>query len=137
MSGVNKVILLGRLGQNPELKDAKGVAICNFSIATSKEWKDDGGEKKEKTEWHNIVAFRKTAEIAGKYLTKGRQVYIEGELQTRSWDDEKTGAKKYRTEIIANNIQFVGDNRQTENKTETTTETQTAPSFDNHDEIPF
>ena len=131
MSGVNRVILLGRLGKDPELKDAKGVAICNFSIATSKEWKDDSGEKKEKTEWHNIVAFRKTAEIAGKYLTKGRQVYVEGELQTRSWDDEKTGTKKYRTEIVANNIQFVGDNKTA------TTETSSAPSVDTHDEIPF
>lgn len=99
---------MGRLGKDPELKDANGLAICNFSVATSKEWKDDGGEKKERTEWHSIVCFRKTAEIAGKYLTKGRQVLIEGELQTRSWEGED-GKKNYRTEIIANNIQFIGD----------------------------
>lgn len=111
MSGLNKVMLIGRLGQDPELKDAKGIQIANFSIATSKSWKDDSGQKQEKTEWHNIVAFRKTAELAGKYLTKGRQCYIEGELQTRSWDDEKTGTKKYKTEIIANNIQFLGDGK--------------------------
>jgi single-strand DNA-binding protein len=107
----------------------KGTQIANFSIATSKEWKDDSGEKQEKTEWHNIVAFRKTAEIVGKYLTKGRQVYVEGELQTRSW--EQDGVKKYRTEVIANNIQFVGDNKTA------TTETSSAPSVDTHDEIPF
>lgn len=135
MSGVNKVILLGRLGKDPELKDAKGIAICNFSIATSKEWKDDSGEKKEKTEWHNIVAFRKTAEIAGKYLTKGRQVYIEGELQTRSWEDD-AGVKKYRTEIIANNIQFVGDGKPRTDASPAVTE-GAEPTFDTNEEIPF
>jgi single-strand DNA-binding protein len=139
MSGVNKVILLGRLGRDPEIKDAKGVAIANFSIATSKSWKDESGEKKEKTEWHNIVCFKKTAELAGKYLTKGRQVYIEGELQTRSWDDKETGAKKYKTEVVAHNLQFIGDSK---------TQSETAPSFgesnagpeptfNTNEEIPF
>lgn len=109
MSGINKVILLGRLGKDPELKDAKGVAIANFSIATSKTWKDDAGEKHEKTQWTDVVAFRKTAEIVGKYLKKGRQVYIEGALETRSWEDKETGAKKYRTEVIAERIEFIGD----------------------------
>jgi single-strand DNA-binding protein len=104
------------LGKDPELKDANGISICNFSIATSEEWKDDGGEKKEKTEWHDIVTFRKTAEVAGKYLTKGREVYIEGKLQTRSWDDKDTGAKRYRTEIVANNVQFLGSKPETQSQ---------------------
>lgn len=110
MSGLNRVTLLGRLGKDPELKDANGIAIVNMSIATSKTWKDASGEKQERTEWHRVVAFRKLAEISAKYLTKGRECLVEGELQTRSWDDEKTGTKRYSTEIIANNIQFVGGN---------------------------
>lgn len=101
---------MGRLGKDPELKDAKGVQICNFSVATSKTWKDESGEKKEKTEWHNIVCFRKTAELAGKYLTKGRQVLIDGELQTRSWEKDD-GTKAYKTEIVAHNLQFIGDSK--------------------------
>jgi len=111
MSGVNKVMLIGRLGRDPELKTTSGgLTICNFSVATSKSWKDEGGEKKEKTEWHNIVAFKKLAEISGKYLAKGRQVFIEGELQTRSWEDE-SGQKKYKTEIVAHNVQFLGEGK--------------------------
>lgn len=104
---VNKAIIIGRLGKDPELKEAGGTKIANFSVATSKSWKDDAGEKKEKTEWHNIVAFRKTAEFAGQWLKKGREVFIEGEIQTRSWDGDD-GKKNYRTEIVAHNIQFVG-----------------------------
>lgn len=134
MSGVNKVILIGRLGKDPELKNANGVAICNFSIATSKEWKDESGEKKEKTTWHDIVSFRKTAEIAGKYLTKGREVYIEGELQTRSWDDKDTGQKRYKTEIIANNIQFIGGGQDKASSSGMSDAQSPSPS---NDEIPF
>lgn len=118
MSGVNKVILLGRLGKDPELKNANGLAICSFSLATSKEWKDDSGEKQQRTQWHDIVCFKKTAEIAAKYLAKGRQCFVEGEIQTRSWEDKETGVKKYRTEIIAQSIQFVGD-KPTESVAET------------------
>ena len=106
MSGVNKVILIGRVGQDPEMKDHNGLAICNFSMATSKEWKDDSGEKQEKTEWHRIVCFKQLAETCGKYLAKGKQVYLEGELQTRSWEDD-AGVKKYMTEILARNVQFL------------------------------
>lgn len=107
--GVNKAILIGRCGQDPTLKYfTSGDAVCNFSIATSENWKDKNtGEKKEKTEWHRIVAFRKLAEICGQYLSKGKQVYVEGKLQTRSW--EKDGATHYTTEIIADQIQFLGD----------------------------
>ena len=108
MAGINKVILVGRLGQDPEMRYfADGTAVANFSIATSDEWKDkETGEKREKTEWHRIVVFRKLAEICGKYLSKGRQVYIEGKLQTRSW--EKDGVTRYTTEIVANDMQMLG-----------------------------
>lgn len=131
MSGLNRVILMGRLGQDPEMKDVKGLQIANFSVATSKTWKNEAGEKQEKTEWHNCVAFKKTAELAGKYLTKGRQVLVEGELQTRSWEDD-AGVKKYRTEIIANNIQFVGESKKAEGEV-----TAPAASFDTDEAIPF
>lgn len=108
MAGLNKVMLIGRLGRDPELRYTPGgLAIANFSIATSEEWKDkDSGEKKERTEWHRIVVFGKLGELCGEYLAKGRQAYIEGRLQTRSW--EKDGATRYTTEIIASNIQFLG-----------------------------
>lgn len=119
MSGMNKVFLLGRLGQDPEVKALpSGGFVANFSIATSKSWKDDSGEKQEKTEWHNVVAFRKNAELVGKYLTKGRQVMVEGELQTRSW--EKDGVKKYKTEVVANHVEFIGDGRKPDGEAEPT-----------------
>ncbi len=109
MSGINKVILIGRLGSDPEVRyTPSGVAVANFSVATSEEWKNkDTGEKQERTEWHRIVAWRRLGEICGEYLSKGRQVYVEGRIQTRSWDD-RDGNKKYTTEIIANDIQFLG-----------------------------
>ena len=106
---VNKVILLGRLGQDPELKyTPAGMAVCNFSVATSESWSDKtSGQKQEKTEWHRIVVWGKLAELCGQYLAKGRQAYIEGSLQTRSWD-AKDGQKKYTTEIVARTVQFIG-----------------------------
>ncbi len=109
MSGINKVILIGRLGQDPEVRyTPDGTAVANFSIATSEEWKDkNSGEKRERTEWHRIVAWRKLGEICGEYLSKGRQVYIEGRIQTRSWED-KDGNKRYTTEIVASDVQFLG-----------------------------
>jgi len=108
MSGINKVILVGRLGQDPEVRyTPDGTAVANFTIATSDEWKDKtSGEKRERTEWHRIVAWRKLGEICGEYLSKGRQVYIEGKLQTRSW--EKDGVTRYTTEIVASDVQFLG-----------------------------
>ncbi|MBI3398294.1 MAG: single-stranded DNA-binding protein [Deltaproteobacteria bacterium] len=108
MAGVNKAILVGRLGKNPEIKyTANGTAIANFTIATSENFKDKEGQKQERTEWHRIVAFGKLAEICGEYLVKGKQIYIEGRIQTRSWDD-KNGNKKYMTEIVANTMQMLG-----------------------------
>jgi single-strand DNA-binding protein len=108
MAGVNKVILVGRLGKDPEMRyTADGTAVANFTIATSDTWTDkSSGEKKEKTEWHRIVAFRKLGEICGEYLSKGREVYVEGSLQTRSW--EKDGVTRYTTEIVASDVQFLG-----------------------------
>lgn len=107
--GVNKVILVGNLGQDPELKYMpSGGAVCNISIATSESWNDKNtGEKQEKTEWHRVVFFRKLAEIAGEYLRKGSQVYVEGRLQTRKWQDQ-SGADRYSTEIIADQMQMLG-----------------------------
>lgn len=112
MAGVNKVLLVGRLGKDPEVKYfTSGDAVCNFSIATSENWKDKNtGEKKEKTEWHRIVVFRKLAEICGEYLSKGKQVYVEGKLQTRSY--EQGGSTRYVTEIVADQVQFLGDRDQ-------------------------
>lgn len=108
MAGVNKAILVGRLGKDPEIKyTPSGTAIANFSIATSENFKDKDGQKQERTEWHRIVAFGKLAEICGEYLAKGKQVYVEGRIQTRSWDD-KNGNKRYTTEIIANTMQMLG-----------------------------
>lgn len=108
MASVNKVILIGNLGQDPELKYLpSGKAVTNFSIATTENWKDQDGNKQEKTEWHNIVLWGRQAEIAKEYLAKGRPVYIEGRLQTRSWDDQD-GNKRYRTEIVGDRMQFLG-----------------------------
>lgn len=107
--GVNKVILVGNLGADPEVKYMpNGNAVANVTIATSESWKDkQSGEQKDKTEWHRVVFFRRLAEIAGEYLKKGSQIYIEGKLQTRKWQD-KNGNDRYTTEIIANEMQMLG-----------------------------
>lgn len=108
MASVNKVILVGNLGRDPEVRFMpNGEAVCNFSIATTDTWKDKAGAKQERTEWHNIIMYRKLAEIAGEYLKKGRPVYVEGRLQTRKWQD-KEGNDKYTTEIIADQMQMLG-----------------------------
>jgi single-strand DNA-binding protein len=105
---VNKVILVGNLGKDPEVRYTQtGSAVANFSIATSEQWNDRDGKKQERTEWHNIVVWGKQAEHCGQYLSKGRQVYIEGSIRTRSYDD-KSGNKRYITEIVAQRIQFLG-----------------------------
>jgi single-strand DNA-binding protein len=103
-NSVNKVILVGRLGKDPEVKYTQaGVPVARFTLATDESWKDQSGEKQQRTEWHNIVAWRKLAEICGQYLNKGKLVYVEGRLQTRSWED-KEGNKRYTTEIQADNL---------------------------------
>lgn len=105
---INKVILVGNLGKDPELRyTPSGAAVANFTLATSERFKDKSGEWQEKTEWHNIVAWRQLAEICGKYLHKGKQVYIEGKIQTRSYDD-RDGNKRYTTEIVADQMQMLG-----------------------------
>ena len=106
--GVNKVILVGNLGKDPEIRYMpNGNAVANLTLATTESWKDkQTGDQQEKTEWHRIVAFGKLGEICGEYLSKGRQVYVEGKLQTRSW--EKDGITRYSTEIVASDVQFLG-----------------------------
>ena len=108
MASVNKVILVGNLGRDPETRyTTSGEAVTNVSIATTDTWKDKNGEKQERTEWHRVAFFGKLAEIAGEYLKKGSQVYVEGRLQTRKWQD-KDGQEKYTTEIVADRMQMLG-----------------------------
>lgn len=107
---LNKVMLIGNLGRDPEIRSTQsGQPVANFSLATNRRWTDRStGQRQEQTEWHNIVCFGRQAEIAGQYLHKGRQIFVEGRLQTSSWDDRNTGEKKYRTEIICDNFQMLG-----------------------------
>ncbi|MBW1897356.1 MAG: single-stranded DNA-binding protein [Deltaproteobacteria bacterium] len=108
MAGVNKVILIGRLGRDPEVRyTPSGVAVANFTIATSEQWTNKDGEKEERAEWHKIVAWKRLGEICGEYLHKGSQVYIEGKLQTKAWED-RDGNKRYTTEVIAYTMQMLG-----------------------------
>ncbi len=108
MIGVNKVILIGNLGRDPELRyTPSGQPVATFSLATTERWNDRNGQRQDRTEWHNIVAWGKLGELVNQYLKKGRSAYVEGRISTRSWDD-KDGNKRYKTEIIANQIQFLG-----------------------------
>ena len=105
--GVNKVILIGNLGSDPEVKyTPSGVPVANVSLATNETWNDRNGERQERTEWHRLVVWRKLAEIVGQYLKKGSKVYIEGRLETRSWDDQ-SGQKRYTTEVVVNDLQML------------------------------
>ncbi|MBZ5646588.1 MAG: single-stranded DNA-binding protein [Acidobacteriia bacterium] len=109
---VNKVILIGNLGKDPEVKyTPNGTAVAKFSLATNERYKDKEGNWQDRTEWHNITAWQRTAEIAGEYLKKGRTVYIEGRLRTDSWEDKNTHEKKYRTEIVVENLVLLGGGR--------------------------
>ena len=110
MASINKVILIGNLGRDPEVRyTPNGSAVCNVSVATTRNWKNkDSGERMEETEWHRVVFFDRLAEIAGEYLKKGSKVYIEGRLQTRSWEDKNTNQKKYMTEVVANDLVLLG-----------------------------
>ena len=115
MASVNKVILIGNLGKDPEIKYTPGgTPIARFSLATNERTKDKDGNWTDRTEWHNIVAFQRTAEIAGEYLKKGRSVYIEGRIHTDTWDDKDTGQKRYKTEIYVNNLVMLGGAREGE-----------------------
>ena len=137
-SGINKVILLGNLGADPELRTtAGGDAVATISIATSDSWKDKNtGEEQQKTEWHRVVFFRRMAEVVGQYLKKGSSVYIEGQLQTNSYEDKTTGEKKFSTQIVARDMQMLGSR----NNSETQSNSSEEASMDQtpmDDEIPF
>ena len=137
-SGINKVILLGNLGADPELRTtAGGDAVATISIATSDSWKDKNtGEEQQKTEWHRVVFFRRMAEVVGQYLKKGSSVYIEGQLQTNSYEDKNTGEKKFSTQIVARDMQTLGSRNSSETQSNSTEEA----SMDQtplDDEIPF
>jgi single-strand DNA-binding protein len=142
MSGVNKVIIVGRLGSDPEIKTvSSGQSVCRLSVATSENWTDREGQKQERTEWHRVVVWGKMAEICGQHLSKGRQVYLEGRIQTRSWEDQQ-GQKKYTSEIIANTVQFLGSNDrastgQSMGSNMGSQDFGPEPSFDSNEEIPF
>ena len=148
MKGVNKVVLLGTLGKDPDVRHgANGNAIANLSVATSESWTDKAtGQKQEKTEWHRVVIFGKLAEIAGQYLTKGSQVYFEGKLQTRKWQDQSTGQDKYTTEIVIDQgggvMQMLGGRQQEgqpkqQNNNQAYQAQQTQQNNDFTDDVPF
>lgn len=104
---LNKAIIIGNLTRDPELKSLpSGIKVCSFSVATNRVWKDKNGARQDSTEYHNVVVFARTAETVAQYMKKGSQILVEGRLQTRSWDDSATGTKKYRTEIVADTVQF-------------------------------
>jgi len=106
---VNKVILVGNVGKDPEVRYSQsGTPVANFSLATNERFKDRGGEWQDRTEWHNIVAWQRLAEIVGEYVAKGSKVYVEGKLQTTSWEDRQSGERKYRTEIVARDLLLLG-----------------------------
>jgi single-strand DNA-binding protein len=147
MAGVNKVIIVGRLGADPEVKTVgNSQTVARLSVATSENWVDKDGQKQERTEWHRIVVWGRLAEIVGKHLAKGRQVYVEGRLQTRSWEDQQ-GQKRYTTEIVANTVQFLGAPGERDNSISTGSSSGAndfgsqdfapEPSFDSNEEIPF
>ncbi|MCT4615401.1 MAG: single-stranded DNA-binding protein [Marinifilaceae bacterium] len=132
---INKVILVGHVGKDPEVKYLdNGVAVCNFSLATSETYTNKNNEKVTQTEWHNIVIWRKLAEIAEKYVKKGSQLYIEGKLRTRSWENQE-GIKKYTTEVLADNFQMLGK-RQDSMSTQTVSEPATVSQTNQTENIP-
>jgi single-strand DNA-binding protein len=137
-TGINKVILLGNLGADPEVRTtAGGDAVATISIATSDSWKDKNtGEEQQKTEWHRVVFFRRMAEVVGQYLKKGSSVYIEGQLQTNSYEDKNTGEKKYSTQIVARDMQMLGSRNSSETQSNTSEEA-TMDQTPMDDEIPF
>lgn len=148
MASLNKIMLIGNLGKDPEVRATpSGQMVANFSIATTEKWKGkDSGQWEEKTEWHNIVVWGKLAELCREYLHKGRPVYIEGKLQTRSWDD-KEGKKRYTTEVLAQTIQFLGARSDSASapagrpassgNSEPSFAQSAPPAFNEEDDIPF
>jgi single-strand DNA-binding protein len=148
MASINKVILIGRLGKDPEIRSTpNGTTVAKFTLATDERFTDKSGEKQERTEWHNIVAWGKLAEICGQYLRKGKLIYIDGSLRYDSWDDKETGQKRYRTEIVANQMQMLdrkgdetgagGGGGAYAGARKGGTATATAPQVEEDDEVPF
>jgi len=143
MAGVNKVILVGHLGKDPEVRHLEnGTSVANFTLATSESYKDKAGNRIDQTEWHNIVVWRGLADVAEKFLKKGSQIYLEGKIRTRSWEDQ-TGNKKYTTEIVADTFNMLSkrdDSGQQQtlssNQTQNTT-VQNSPPVDEADDLPF
>jgi single-strand DNA-binding protein len=139
---LNKVLLIGRLGQDPELKYTQsGIAVAKFSIATSQQWKDQDGNTQDKTEWHNVVAWRRLAEICAEYLKKGSKVYLEGSLSTNSWEDENK-KKHYRTEIVLNDMIMLdskgaGAGSDTSGSSSSIPESTSGASSSSEDDLPF
>lgn len=144
---VNKVILIGRLGKDPDMRyTPSGTAVANFSIATNSSYKDSDGNWNDKTEWHNIVTFGRTAEVAGEYLKKGKLVYIDGRLQTSSWEDQN-GQKRYKTEVVGSELQLIGPRGESESTTESDQTAEVAddtpppdtaaPASEEEDDLPF
>lgn len=134
---LNKVILIGRLGRDPEVRYMpNGEAVCNFSVATSEKYTDKNGQRQEATEWHNVTMYRKLAEIAGKYLTKGSQVYLEGKIQSRKYQG-KDGIERTAYEIIANEMKMLGGNSQATQEQPKRQQATVDPVEDIDDDIPF
>ena len=132
MAGVNKVISVGNLGKDPEVKYLdSGIAVANFSLATTENYKNKEGERVSQTEWHNIVLWRGLAEVAEKYLKKGSSIYIEGRIRTRKWEDDD-GKTRYNTEILGDNMTMLGGKPQPENKNEDITSSE-----NDEDDLPF
>ena len=138
MAGVNKVILVGNLGKDPEVKYLdSGVAVANFSLATTENYKNKEGERVSQTEWHNIVLWRGLAEVAEKWLKKGSSVYIEGKIKTRKWED-KDGNTRYNTEILADNMTMLGGKSNADSTSTASSESTTSKSSeDTADDLPF
>ena len=141
MAGVNKVILVGHLGRDPEVRYTKaGQAVASFSLVTPEKWKDKEGIKQEKTEWHRLVAWGKLGEICGEYLSKGKQIYLEGRLQTREWEDND-GNKKQTTEIVLSNMTMLGQAGGSSSSGASSAGSQAASNSGNEDfeddDIPF
>lgn len=138
MAGINKVILVGNLGKDPEVRYLEnGTAVCSFPLATSETYTDrNSGEKKTQTEWHNVVLWRKLAEIVEKYLKKGSQIYIEGKLRTRSWEDQ-SGQKKYTTEVIGDIMQLLGRANEQNTSGEQKSNTSQNQQEQDHGDLPF
>lgn len=140
MAGLNKVMIIGNLGRDPEMRYLpSGSPVTSFSVAVSRNWKTPDGESREETEWFNVQCFNKLAEITNEYLQKGKQVYIEGRLRTHSWDDKNTGEKKYRTEVVANEMVMLGSRGEPGMGGPERSQQNAAPSGENldFDNMPF